>query len=104
MDGVRRRGASRLSPGEEGSGSLYLPGVEELLPPVFQDVLLPLQEAHTCARRRSVRHKQSLCAFTHGPTASLRDNHVTWTGILSKDQSGHLVAASLRCFLCERIC
>lgn len=58
-----------LSLGEEGSGSLYLPGVKELLPPVFKDVLLPLQEAHTCARKRSFRNIRSLCAFTHRPTA-----------------------------------
>lgn len=62
-----------------GGGHSYLPGVEELLPPVFKDVLLTLQEAHTCTTEGAFT--RSSCAFTHHSLVTERFkrlNHVTW--------------------------
>lgn len=36
-------------------GRPYLPGVEELLSPVFKDILLILQEAHPCTSEETFR-------------------------------------------------
>lgn len=37
-------------------GRPYLPGVEELISPVFKDILLNLQEAHPCTSEETFMH------------------------------------------------
>lgn len=88
-------GGGRLSLGKEGSGS-YLPGVKELLPPVFKDVLLPLQEAHTCTTRPSL-YTDAVCGLLRTTKQRLNQltNHVTWKG--SRAKTSHFNLSGIIC-------